>query len=71
MSPVLEGNGLMKKRSYSVLLCSVSCSPGPGASECLQRVLCVLCCFFLGCFICHASLQRLSLPVVGSVWSLA
>ena len=30
MSPVHEGNGLMKKRSYSALPCGVPCAPGPG-----------------------------------------
>lgn len=32
LSPVLEGNGFMKKRSCSALQCSVPCSPGLGTS---------------------------------------
>ena len=35
----LESTGLMKKRSYAALKCSVTISLGPGASKCL---LCVL-----------------------------
>lgn len=32
MSPLLEGHGLMKKREYSIFLCSAPCCPGPGSS---------------------------------------
>lgn len=71
MSPVPEGNSLMKKRSSSALLCSISCSPGPGASVypmCAASALL----FCSGCFILQAScLQGLSLPVMGSVLFLA
>ena len=31
-SPALECSGLMKKRFYSALQCSIPCSPEPGAS---------------------------------------
>ena len=38
MSPVLEDNGLIKKRSWSALPCNVSCFPRPGSSGNISNV---------------------------------
>ena len=71
-SHVPEGNGLMKTRSCSAC-CVVSVVPrGPGAQG--VSPVCPACTVLLypGHFILYAShWQKLSLPVVGSVWSLA
>ena len=39
--PSLESNGLMKKRFFSALPCSVPCSPEPGTSG---MFACYVCC---------------------------
>ena len=77
MSPALEGNGLRKKRSCSILQ-SVSLFPrtwrfrqrrGGGVSPICVACALLLCTSHL--FLQFSCLQRLSLPLVGSVWSLA
>ena len=69
MSPVLEGNGFMKKRSSRALQVVSSFSQGLallGVSSVCALLLCP------DHFILQAShFQRFHLPVVGSVWSLA
>ena len=70
MSLALEGNALMKNKSCSALQCTVSCFLGPVASG-AGSPMCVACAPVLcpGLFIQSGHLQRLSLPIVGSVWS--
>ena len=55
MSPVLEGNGLVKKRSSSDLLCSVPFSPGPGFSMSVYNVCCL--CFVVLSWLLYLSGQ--------------
>ena len=64
MSPAPESNGLMKKRP-----CSVQGLVPQGVS-----LMCAVCTLLLCCgssILQVSHLQRLSLPAVGSVWSLA
>ena len=68
-SPVLEGNGLMKKRFSSALLCSFPCSPGPVTTGSVSAMCCVCSADLSHLF--YNSGQSSALPVVGSVWSLA
>ena len=71
MSPALESKGLMKKKY--VIPCR-QCPLLTGTWHFRECLLCVLCTLLLLCpghfFIWSSCLQRLSLPVVGSVWSL-
>jgi len=69
MSPALEGNDLMKKRSCSTLPCNVPCSPGPGTSRSVSSVFCV-CSIVLSWLLYHPDLSSevLSLPVMGNVF---
>ena len=60
LSPVLEGNGFIKMRSFSILQCSIPCSPGPGASKVSSKHASCALLLCLGCFILKAGcLQRL------------
>ena len=72
MSPVLEDNGFMKKVSYSALPCSVPSISELGASESVSNMCCVYSAVLSWPLYSQANhLQRLSLPAVGSVWSMA
>ena len=74
-SPVPEDDGLRKKSSYSGLQCSVPPSPEPryhGASRNVSNV-CSLSSAHVPWLLYPSgqSSAEASLPVVGSVWSLA
>lgn len=74
MSLVLEGKGFMKKRHYSVSISQVVFPISQGLSlqvVSLPNAVYILL-FCLSCSVLQTScLQGLSLPAVGSVWSLA
>ena len=57
MSPVLESNGFIKKRPYSNLQCSISCSPEPGTSRSVSSVCCM-------CFCCCVRATLSFIPIV-------
>jgi len=66
MFPAPESNGLMKKRSCSAPLCSVPCSPEPGALG--VSPMCDVCALllWLSCFFLQSShLQWLSSACCG------
>ena len=72
MSPVLEGNDLLKNRSCSALLSSVPCSPGPGASRGVAIVCCVFSAvLFLPLYPLGQSSTEAVFACCGSVWFLA